>query len=518
MSSNAIRKYPIGIQDFEDLITSGFCYVDKTEIIYNLIQGRAVFLSRPRRFGKSLLVSTLKAYFEGKKGLFAGLKMEQLEKEWVKHPVLNLSFAGNKTKTKEGLLETIDAILFEYEEIYGVNVRANSPAIRLSNLIKNAYNQTGQSVVILIDEYDAPLLETINDDEILAEMRYIIRNLFSPLKDSGKYIRFLFITGITKYSQLNIFSELNHLVNISMLPQFSAICGITEEELFFNFKEDIELLAYANDATFSEISDKLKSMYDGYHFSHSSPDIYNPFSILHALCFHEIKSYWFESATPTFLLELLLEKNINVADLESLMLDDSSFNAPITDELTVIPTLYHSGYLTIKDYNKPLNAYTIGFPNEEVRIGLIKSLVPRVFPHIDDDADLSIFKFILDLQSGDIDMFLTRLRSLFADVPYVLNNKTEKHYQTMFYIFVRFLGQYAQVEMPTAIGRVDLLVRISGYVYLFEFKFNGTAKEALDQINSKEYAIKYEAGTDKVIKVGVNFDEKTRTITDWLIE
>ncbi len=516
-----IRRYPIGVQNFEKLITSGYAYVDKTELVYKLLQsGEAAFLSRPRRFGKSLLVSTLKAYFEGKKELFKGLAMESLEEKWTQHPVLHIDLSSSKSTEVDKFKSTVNNLLAGFERLYGSVSTEETFGDRLAGIISRAAEQSGAEgkVVVLIDEYDAPLLGVLHDDKERKAFQEVLRNLFSPLKFQGHNMSFLFITGITKFSQLSIFSELNHLLNISMLPQFSAICGITEEELLSYFKEDITLLAENNSETYAEACAHLKRLYDGYHFSEDCPDIYNPYSLIKVLYTQRYDSYWFESATPTFLLNLLQLQQININELEGAELDTESFNAPITDTLHLIPTFYHSGYLTIKSFDNVLKTYTIGIPNEEVRVGLVKSLIPRLLPHVFSDKNLSAFHFARDLMKGDIEMFLVRLRSFFGDIPHHLNNKCEKHYQTIFYVFVVLMGQYAQVEHATAIGRIDLLIRTSGYLYLFEFKRDSTAKAALAQINEKEYALPYKVGNDQVIKIGINFDDTTRTISEWVVE
>ncbi len=515
-----IRRYPIGVQDFEKLITSGYTYVDKTELMYKLIQGgEAAFLSRPRRFGKSLLVSTLKAYFEGKKELFKGLAIEQLEKEWVQHPVLHLSFATRKNSNGDRAFEEmLQSLLEDFEKTYHIKEIRTSLSGRFEKVIETAYLTTGKPVVVLIDEYDAPLLDNLYHEEKLQNARILLRDFFSPLKDCGKYMKFLFITGITKFSQLSIFSELNHLRNISMTPQFSAICGITEEELLTHFKEDIALLAESNSEKYDEACAHLKRRYDGYHLSEKSPDVYNPYSVLHVLLDNKYDNYWFASATPTFLLDLLQHQKINIDELEGAELKSSRFNAPITDTLDIIPTFYHSGYLTIKSYDKAMDIYTIGIPNEEVRIGLVESLIPRLLPNVFSDNNLSSFHFARDLMKGDINTFLTRLQVFFAKIPYDLNNKSEKHYQTIFYIFTVLIDQYVEVEKKTASGRIDMLIRTPEHLYLLEFKLNYTAQDALAQINQKGYDAPFQLDSQKVIKVGVNFDDTTRTIRDWVVE
>ncbi len=373
------RKFPIGVQDFEKLRTSGYLYIDKTGYVHQLLAlGEAVFLNRPRRFGKSLLVSTLAAYFEGKKELFKGLALEKLETEWVKRPVLHIDFSGSKYSNIEEFKLSVNLMLSQYEQQYGKGENEQTFGDRFAGIIQRAAEQSGQEVAVLIDEYDAPLLDVLQNKEVRDQIQTALRNLFSPLKKQGKYIRFLFITGITKFSQLSIFSELNHLYNISMMPQFAAICGITEEELFSTLKQDVQSLAEANQLTYEEAAMQLKKKYDGYHFCKNSPDIYNPFSLIQVFTSQDFSNYWFSSGTPTFLLNLLQNQSINIDELEGAQLEQEQFNASIADNLTVIPTFYQSGYLTIKSYNDTFKTYTLGIPNEEVRVGLVKSLMPRI--------------------------------------------------------------------------------------------------------------------------------------------
>ncbi len=519
--TSAPRKYPIGIQNFEDLITSGCVYVDKSDLVYELVNSaRVAFLSRPRRFGKSLLVSTLKAYFEGKKELFKGLTIEQLENKWQKYPVLHIDFSQSKFTNEQQFKDEVHDMLSRWEEQYGKRETTKSFGKRFAEIISRAAQQAegDAKAVILIDEYDAPLLDVLNNEKERAAIRQVLRDLFSPLKGQGENISFLFLTGITKFSQLSIFSELNHLLNISMLPQYAAICGITEEELFSNFKEDIALLADENGESYEEATAHLKYHYDGYHFSEKSPDMYNPYSLLQVLMTKKYDNYWFSSGTPTFLLDLLQNKSINIDELENRELKSTQFNAPITDALELIPTFYHSGYLTIKSYHQRHGIYTLGTPNEEVRVGLVESLLPRLLPKILSDSNLDIYNFVKDLEKGDIESFLKRLQVFFANIPYDLNNKSEKHYQTIFYIFTTLIGQYVEAEHRTATGRIDMLIRTPDNLYLFELKLNYTAQDALDQINQKRYYTPFELGNQKVIKVGVNFDDTTRTIRDWLVE
>jgi len=512
------RRYPIGIQNFEDLRNNNCVYVDKTELIYQLTHSDKIyFLSRPRRFGKSLLVSTLEAYFQGKKHLFEGLAMERLETEWPEHPVLHMDFSGSKYTDADKLREVLNIEISHWEEKYGRGKDEISFSSRFQGVIQRAYQQTGKQVVVLVDEYDSPLLDTNHEPELQKELRNIVRDFFSPLKKNGQYLRFLFITGISKFSQLSIFSELNNLQNISMRNEFSALCGITEHELLTQLKPDIERMATANEETYEEACAHLKKQYDGYHFSKKCEDIYNPFSLFNALNAKEYKNFWFSSGTPTFLIDLLRETDFNIRELESMEATDEQFDAPTEQIVSPVPVLYQSGYLTIKGYDRDFNIYTLGYPNNEVRKGFIEALLPGYVHKPGENSTFYVVSFIRDLRKGDIESCLERTRSFFASIPYDLENKTEKHYQTIFYLLFRLMGQYVDAEVKSAVGRADVVVRLTDAVYVFEFKYDGSPDEALAQIDSKQYAFPFLTDGRKVYKVGVNFDSATRTIGDWKI-
>ena len=499
MEEGTFRRYPIGIQDFEDLRNNDYIYVDKTALIYQLVNTNKIyFLSRPRRFGKSLLVSTLEAYFLGKKELFNGLDMEQLEKDWTVYPVLHIDFSGSKYMEAESLRASINVQLLLWENVYGRQEGEDTFSLRLEGIIRRAYEQTGQQVVVLVDEYDAPMLDSNNNHELQHEIRGIMRDFFSPLKKSGKYLRFLFLTGISKFSQMSIFSELNNLQNVSMSDNYSTICGITEQELLTQMKIDVEQMAQANDETYEEACAHLKKQYDGYHFSY--------------------ENYWFSTGTPTFLIELLQQMNFDIRLLDRMDAKPEDFDKA-TDCLTdPIPVLYQSGYLTIKSYDAFFRTYTLGYPNEEVRIGFIESLIPSYLYQPTRESNFYVVSFVRDLMKGNLESCLERTRSFFASIPNDLNNKEEKHYQTIFYLLFRLMGQYVDTEVKSAVGRADVVIKMQDAIYILEFKMNGTAEEALAQINSKGYAIPYEADHRKVVKVGINFDSTTRTIGDWKIE
>lgn len=519
MEEGTFRRYPIGIQDFEDLRNNDYIYVDKTALIYQLVNTNKIyFLSRPRRFGKSLLVSTLEAYFLGKKELFNGLDMEQLEKDWTVYPVLHIDFSGSKYMEAESLRASINVQLLLWENVYGRQEGEDTFSLRLEGIIRRAYEQTGQQVVVLVDEYDAPMLDSNNNHELQHEIRGIMRDFFSPLKKSGKYLRFLFLTGISKFSQMSIFSELNNLQNVSMSDNYSTICGITEQELLTQMKIDVEQMAQANDETYEEACAHLKKQYDGYHFSKSCVDVYNPFSLINAFAQKSYENYWFSTGTPTFLIELLQQMNFDIRLLDRMDAKPEDFDKA-TDCLTdPIPVLYQSGYLTIKGYDPDFQLYTLAYPNKEVRKGFIESLMPAYVHLPARENTFYVVSFIKDLRIGHLEECLERLKSFFASIPNKLNNKEEKHYQTIFYLFFRLMGQYIDVEVDTAIGRADAVVKLQDTIYVFEFKVDGTPEEALTQINSKKYAIPYQADHRKIVKVGVNFDSATRTIGEWKIE
>lgn len=512
------RKYPIGIQSFEKLRNNNYVYVDKTSLIYKLANTNSTyFLSRPRRFGKSLLVSTLEAYFLGKKELFHGLAMETLEKEWTVYPVLHLDFSVSKYMTADMLSAAINRQLLQWEKLYGREEGETTFSLRFEGIIHRAYQQTGKQAVVLIDEYDSPMLDSNNDDEIQKEIRGILRDFFSPLKKNDSYLRFLFLTGISKFSQMSIFSELNNLQNISMRDDYSAICGITEQELRTQLKIDIEMMAQANDETYEEACMHLKQQYDGYHFSKKCEDVYNPFSLFNAFAQKSYENFWFSTGTPTFLINILQQSNFDIRELDGATATAEQFDAPTSGITDPLPVLYQSGYLTIKGYDPEFQLYTLAYPNKEVRKGFIESLMPAYVHLPARENTFYVVSFIKDLRAGKLTECLERIRSFFASIPNDLENKQEKHYQTIFYLLFRLMGQYVDVAVKSAIGRADVVVKLHDAIYVFEFKMDGTPEEALAQINSRGYAIPYQPDHRKVIKIGVNFDSTTRTIGDWII-
>ena len=513
------RRYPIGTQTFSVLRERGDIYVDKTAYIYRLAHGntRYFFLSRPRRFGKSLLVSTMRAYFEGKKELFEGLAIEQLEEEWTEYPVLHFDMSTAKHADREALVQEIEGKLSDYEEIYGRKPAHININQRMGGLIQAAYQQTGRQVVVLIDEYDAPLLDVVHEEEDLPRLRQVMRNFYSPLKACDPYLRFVFLTGITKFSQLSIFSELNNIKNISMLPEYAALCGISKEELLTQMAPDIDLLAERLGKTSEQVVADLIYRYDGYHFTWPSPDIFNPYSLMNAFSDGRLESYWFGSGTPTYLIEMLRKFGVKASDIGQRETQQESFDAP-TETLTAItPLLYQSGYLTIKDYDAETGLYLLDIPNHEIRMGLMRSLIPGYVADPPEKRDTLMAGMYKALKKRDMDSALRLMQAYLLTIPYTNNTAYEGHYQQVIYILFSLLGYYADVEVHTATGRVDLVLRTQTDLYLIEVKLNKDAQTAMRQIDLKDYASRFAECGLPVTKVAINFDQQTRTLSDWRI-
>ena len=513
------RIYPIGIQNFEEIRKGCYSYVDKTSQVYELVTtGKYYFLSRPRRFGKSLLISTLEAYFEGKKELFEGLAISEPEKEWVKYPVLHLDLNTRNYESKESLFGILNQHLEEWESIYGDEKKDRVLEERFMYVISRAFEKTGKQTVILVDEYDKPLLQAIGNPELQEEYRNILKAFYGALKSMDKYIKFAILTGVTKFGKVSVFSDLNNLMDISMDYRYSEICGITEEELYRDFKEDINELGAANGLTEEETKSKLKELYDGYHFNDKCPDIYNPFSLLNTFAKKKFGSYWFETGTPTYLVELLKQNNFSIDELDGIEIDSMMLESIDTTSTNPIPVIYQSGYLTVKDYDKEFDTYILCFPNKEVEKGFVNFLLPFYANVKYDNSGFEIKNFVKDVRSGRIEDFMKRLSTLFADIPYEVVRNLEVHYQNIVYMVFKLLGFYAAVEYHTSEGRIDMVVKTSDYIYVMEFKLNGSAEEALKQINNKHYAQPFENDSRKLIKVGVNFSNETRNIERWVVE
>ena len=513
------RLYPIGIQTFSEIREKNYLYIDKTEYVYRMTHfAKYVFLSRPRRFGKSLLTSTLHSYFSGRKDLFQGLAMERLEKEWIEYPVLHFDMSMAKHVDKERLERLLDFMLSDYERTFGLDPTAGDANLRLTRLIKCAYEKTGRQVVVLIDEYDAPLLDVVHEKENLGVLRNIMRNFYSPLKACDPYLKYVFLTGITKFSQLSIFSELNNIKNISMDEPYAAICGITEDEMLTQMKEDMERLAAKLNISPEEVLLKLKENYDGYHFTYPSPDIYNPFSLLNAFADGKFGSYWFGSGTPTYLIKMLGKFGVNPSGIGPKQAKASIFDAPTETMTNITPLLYQSGYITIKDYNKILDLYTLDIPNKEVRLGLMESLLPNYVGNETPEATTMVAYLFYDIQNGDMDSALRRLQTFLSTIPYCDNTKYEGHYQQLFYVIFSLLNYYVDIEVRTPRGRVDVVLRTKTTLYVMELKLDKTADEAMEQINLKNYPERFALCGLPVVKVAINFDSERCTIGEWKLQ
>lgn len=518
----ARKLYPIGIQTFERIRKEDKFYIDKTEYVYRMTHtdGTYFFLSRPRRFGKSLLVSTFQSYFEGKKELFEGLAIEKLEKEWNTYPVLHFDLSKGKHMEKEQLNRYLLDIIEKQEARFDCKSNRIDVNIRLDDLINAVYHKTGKQVVVLIDEYDAPLLDVAHEKERLDELRNTMRNFYSPLKGNESMLRFVFMTGITKFSQLSIFSELNNITNISMLPEYAGICGITKEEMLTRLKEGIQELAEAKNWTMDETLNRLKDYYDGYHFASESPDIFNPFSLLSSLSLKRVEPFWFSTGTPTYLINMMKKFGVNFSDFaESMEAGVSDFDAPTETMTTLTPLLYQSGYITIKDYEEAYDSYTLGIPNREVRLGLTKALIPYYVTPNTQNANNTTRNMARAFDKEDLGLALQYLQTFLGTVPYCAHTDYEGHYQQMFYVIFSLLTAWmVDVEVHTPNGRVDIVVMTRSRLYLIELKLNQNAQVAMQQINLKNYRQRFALSGLPITKVGVNFDSATHNITDWVVE
>lgn len=513
------RLYPVGIQTFEKIRDRNYLYVDKTEYVYRMAHAAStyVFLSRPRRFGKSLLTSTLYSYFAGKKELFEGLSIDTLEKEWIQYPVLYFDMSTAKHVDKEQLEQELNLKLSKYEEIYGREAGEINANQRLQGLIERAYSRTGQQVVVLIDEYDAPLLDVMHEEKNLPALRNVMRNFYSPLKACDPYLRFVFLTGITKFSLLSIFSELNNIKNISMDPTYAAICGITEEEILTQMPSDLERLAERMKVSRNEVLAKLKNSYDGYHFTWPSADIYNPFSLFNAFEDGKLNSYWFGSGTPTYLIEMLNKYGVKPQQIGGRKAFSTSFDAPTERMTDITPLLYQSGYITIKDYSSLTELYTLDIPNKEVRIGLMQSLLPAYLHRYTIDG-LTTVGLLFEAIAGErMDDALRLLQTFLSTIPQCDNTDYEGHYQSLLYTIFSLLGMYVDVEVRTPRGRVDMVMRTATTLYIVELKINKSVDAAMNQIELKNYPERFALCGLPVVKVGINFDGERHTIEDWTI-
>ena len=537
MDFDLSRKIPIGIQSFEDLRRKNFLYVDKTLYTFKLANlGKVYFLSRPRRFGKSLFLSTLKAYFLGQKELFKGLYIEKAEEKraeiekneaWGEYPVFYLDFNVGRYDLDGALAESLDYFLKKEEKIYRLKNEGDSFGKRFQSLIETAYNKTGKQAVILVDEYDKPLLQTMGVNEALnEEYRNTLKAFYSVIKTCDQYIRFAFLTGVTKFSKVSIFSDLNNLQDISMLNDYAEICGLTQAEIEKTFKPEIERLAKNTKNSYDKMLEELKKRYDGYKFSVLGESVYNPFSILNTFNAGELKNYWFATGTPTFLVNYLKDAYYNVPDLDgNVEINETGIELYRADAKNPLPILFQSGYLTIKEYIEDVNMYRLGFPNDEVRYGFLENLVPAYSSLRPDETGVSIWKFVEDIRAGNVDEFMERMQAIIAGVPYDNLPKDklklrEQNYQTAVYLIFKLMGQFVQTEIHCAKGRADCIVHTKDSIYIFEFKLMsaGTAEDAIAQIKENGYAAQFKTSSKKIILIGSSFNEEERTIGEWKTE
>ncbi|MCD8298109.1 MAG: ATP-binding protein [Prevotella sp.] len=510
--------YPIGIQFFEDLRTEGFVYVDKTARMYELTStGKFYFLSRPRRFGKSLLLSTLKVYFEGRKDLFKGLAIEQLEHEWKQYPVLYLDLNSGEYDSMESLDEILNLALLKWENEFGSFEAEKSPVARVTGIIERAYKKTGQKVVILVDEYDKPILNAIDNEELQGKFRRRLKSVYSVLKTQGNYIRFALLTGVSKFSHLSVFSDLNNLEDITLKQQYADICGISEKELHNYFNDSIKELANANSMTYDEACVKLEKLYDGYHFAPNSPGMYNPFSLLNTLKSKEFDNYWYRTGTPSFLVKMLRTKDYDLRNLQLDRLPAKVLSQVDSLKSSAIPLLYQSGYLTIKSYDEDFKLYQLGFPNREVEESFMQSLLPLYTSGDESDSTLYLSRFVEYVKAGNADGFMSSLKAFLDGGKYALAGELEKYFQNTMYLIFSLMGFHVDVEYMTSDGRIDIVLKTKEYIYVMELKVDAPAEKALAQIDSKEYELAFSSDERKLYKIGVSFSSKTRRISEYKI-
>lgn len=511
-------KYPIGIQDFVKLRQGGFAYVDKTKFVYKLAdEGSYYFLSRPRRFGKSLFLSTLEAYFLGRKELFEGLAIYDMEKEWKSHPIFYIDLNTANFRDENSLYEVLNSHVSVWEEKYGAREYETTLALRFKGVIARAAEKEGRGVVILIDEYDKPILQTLRNQELQEKHRSLLKSFYSVLKTQDRYIRFAFITGVTKFGKVSVFSDLNNLMDISMDQRYISICGMTQNELLYNFREGIEQLGEAYGDTEEETLNKLKVRYDGYHFEEDTVGIYNPFSVLNTLAKLRYKDYWFETGTPTFLVDLLKMHNYRLLDITREKVSGDVINSVDSMSTNPIPVIYQSGYLTIKGYDERFKKYRLGFPNKEVEEGFLNFLLP-LYTSAGNNSPFMVDEFVQDVESGNPERFMQRMKAFFADTSYQVVGNAELYFQNAMYLVFKIMGFYTQVERPTSDGRIDAIIQTPDYIYIIECKLDRTAEDALSQINDSGYAAPFAMDKRRIYKIGVNFSSQTRGVEQWIIE
>ncbi len=507
--------YPIGIQSFSEIRSGGFVYVDKTAYVYRLAStGKYYFLSRPRRFGKSLLVSTMEAYFKGRKELFKGLAMESLEKDWTEHPVLHLDFSGKAYDGKEVLLKVLDDALCKWEEEYGSVNRSDVPGIRIGNVVEAAYRKTGRRVVILIDEYDKPIVDNLTRPELRESFRETLEGFYGVLKGKDEFIRFGFLTGVTKIGKMSVFSGLNNIQDISMRLEYSDICGISEAELKDSFGESVAVLAEANDIPVDECYARLAKMYDGYHFHPKAAGVYNPFSIINTFNAGEFGEYWFATGTPSFLVQYLKEGNYKLEDISKDNVSIIALTGANYSDPAPIALMYQSGYLTITGYDPEFRTYTLDYPNEEVRSGFLNSLSQLFAPGL-TEGEFSVYNFVRDIRKGDVESFMNRFTAFLSGNSYEIQGNLELYFQNTMSVMFRMMGLYVKTEYRTSNGRIDIVLDTDKYVYVIELKRDQSPETALEQIEAKGYAKPFLASGKKIFKLGISFSSQTRTIDSW---
>ena len=509
--------YPIGIQSFEKIRQGGFVYVDKTESVYRLARQEGYyFLNRPRRFGKSLLVSTMDAYFSGKKDLFKGLAIESLEKDWVEYPILHLDFGGKAYNAADVLLKVLDDALYKWEEEYGSVNRSDVPGIRFGNVIEAAYRKTGRQVVILIDEYDKPIIDNLTRPELRESFRETLEGFNGTLKAKDDFIRFGFLTGVTKIGKMSVFSGLNNLNDISMDDCYADICGISEKELREYFDESVQSLALKGGTTKDECYERLARMYDGYHFCENSIGVYNPFSILNTFGKMKFGEYWFETGTPSFLVQYLKYGNYLLEDIPTTRIPADSLSGSCYDSPEPVTLMYQSGYLTLKSYDERYGEYNLDYPNEEVRSGFLKSLSQYFAPAL-SKGNLSASAFVDDIEKGDVDSFMNRFTAFLSGNSYQIQGDLELYFQNTMAIMFRMMGLYVQTEYNTSNGRIDIVIETAKYVYVIELKRDQSPEAALQQIEAKGYGKPFLASGKTIVKLGINFSSQTRTVDGWKV-
>ena len=509
--------YPIGIQSFSDIRERGFVYVDKTAAIYKMASsGKFYFLSRPRRFGKSLLVSTMDAYFSGKKDLFKGLTIGFLEKDWAEYPILHLDFGGKAYNSSDVLLKSLDDALYKWEEEYGSVNRSDVPGIRFGNVIEAAYRKTGRQVVILVDEYDKPIIDNLTRPELRESFRETLEGFYGTLKSKDDFIRFGFLTGVTKIGKMSVFSGLNNIQDISMRAEYSDICGISETELKSYFSESVKTLAEANDLTEDECYGKLAKMYDGYHFHQNSSGIYNPFSLLNTFNSKEFGEYWFETGTPSFLVQYLRDGNYNLSEISRTSVSKSKLTGINYANPEPIALMYQSGYLTIKNYDREFQTYCLDYPNKEVESGFLESLSQLFTPSL-NEGNFSVSRFIIALRNGDTEEFMNLFTAFLSGNSYQIQGDLELYFQNTMAIMFKMMGLYVKTEYNTSNGRIDIVIDTAKYVYIIELKRDQSPEAALQQIEEKGYGKPFLASGKTIVKLGINFSSQTRTVDGWKV-